>query len=57
MMKEIYISTNATNGEVLCTLFPNITVEECDDGYIWTDIDDDTVFSNMWWNSLYKESR
>lgn len=46
------ISDNATNGEVLKTLFPNERIGHCED---CTDLGDIATFDDEWWNALYNK--
>lgn len=48
-----FISNNATNGDIIKALFPNMYIEECDYD-IFTTLDGDTRFTYDWWNAPYK---
>lgn len=50
---EAFISNNATNGDIIKALFPNMYIEECDYD-IFTTLDGDTRFTYDWWNAPYK---
>lgn len=46
-----------TNGDVIRTLFPNISIVNVFGGDIWFKVDNSYLrCSESWWNSPYKES-
>ena len=52
-VQAIPIPDNATNGDVIKAIFPNVYSEECDYD-IFITLDGDTRFTYDWWNAPYK---
>lgn len=50
----IEIPDNATNGEVIQTLFPHIKVYEHENGATYS-INNEYNFNSTWWNSPYRK--
>lgn len=54
----IVVPENATNGDVIKAMFPNIKLEEICEGDIWFNIDNTiTVFHEEWWNAPYNKEK
>lgn len=53
-VQAIPIPDNATNGDVIKAMFPNVYSEECDYD-IFTTLDGDTRFTYDWWNAPYRK--
>lgn len=52
----IPLPDNATNGDIIKTLFPRTRCVE-KNGIIETGIDEGTLFNLDWWNAPYRRSR
>lgn len=50
----IFISENATNGDVIKAMFPNIPIDE-DDFFVRKSRHDNTEYWKEWWNAPYKK--
>lgn len=57
LQQGVIIPENATNGDMIKAMFPNIEIEEIDDELIVAyklDVKG-TPFYRVWWNAPYKE--